>query len=145
VFIFFGFVATIGTFYVQALEINMFSIWLSIPVGALITNILVVNNYRDIDEDKLADKNTLAVKLGARFTRGQYIFQLLISYLSLIFIYLNLKSNLMVFLPLLALPVAVKLVKMLYDNKGNELNSTLELTAKFAGVFCALLAIGIIV
>jgi len=145
VLIFFGFVATIGTFYVQALEVNLFSIWASIPVGALITNILVVNNYRDIEEDKLAGKFTLAVKIGPRFTRVQYILLLIVSYLSLIFIYISLKNNMMIFLPFLSLPVAVKLVKMLFDHNGKELNHTLELTAKFAGVFCVLLAIGIIV
>lgn len=145
VFIFFGFVATVGTYYVQSLEINMFSFWISIPVGALITNILVVNNYRDIEEDKNAGKFTLAVKIGARFTRVQYILLLIVSYLSLIVIYLNLKTNLMIFLPFLSLPVGINLIKMLFDNKGNELNHTLELTAKFAGVFCVLLAIGIIV
>lgn len=145
VLIFFGFVATIGTFYVQALEINEFSIWVSIPVGALITNILVVNNYRDIEEDNQANKLTLAVKLGPRFTRAQYIFLLIISYLSLLFIYNYIKHNLLIFLPVLSLPIAVRLVKMLYDLKGDELNKTLELTAKFSALFCLLFAIGIIV
>ncbi len=145
VLIFFGLVATAGTYYVQALEINLFSIAVSIPVGALITNILVVNNYRDIEEDKLAGKYTLAVKLGARFSRLQYIVLLFVSYLSLIFIYINLKTNMMIFLPFLSLPIAVKLVRMLHDKEGKELNHTLELTAKFAGVFCVLLSIGIIV
>jgi 1,4-dihydroxy-2-naphthoate octaprenyltransferase len=64
VFIFFGFVGTIGTYYIQTLEITPFVFWSSIPVGALITNILVVNNYRDIDEDKVAGKRTLAVMYG---------------------------------------------------------------------------------
>jgi 1,4-dihydroxy-2-naphthoate octaprenyltransferase len=144
VLIFFGFVATVGTFYVQALEINKFSIVVSIPVGALITNILVVNNYRDIEQDKFARKLTLAVKLGPRFARAQYIFLLVISYLSLLFIYIYLKPNLLIFLPVLSLPIAVKLVKMLYDLKGDELNKTLELTAKFSALFCLLFAIGII-
>jgi len=145
VLIFFGFVATIGTFYVQALEINEFSILASIPVGALITNILVVNNYRDIEEDKRANKLTLAVKLGPRFARAQYIFLLIISYLSLIFIYGYLKTNIAIFLPFLSLPIAVKLSKMLFDLKGDQLNNTLEMTAKFSLVFCVLFAIGIIV
>ena len=56
VFIFFGFVGTVGTYFVQALEINSFVVWASIPVGALITNILVVNNYRDVEEDKMHGK-----------------------------------------------------------------------------------------
>lgn len=145
VFIFFGLVATIGSFYVQALEINELIILASIPVGALITNILVVNNYRDIEEDKQANKLTLSVKLGARFTRWQYIFSLAVSYLSIVYIYFFQKSNFMILLPFLSLPAAVRLVKMLYDYKGDQLNTTLEYTAKFALVFCVLFAIGIIV
>ncbi|OGU80950.1 MAG: 1,4-dihydroxy-2-naphthoate octaprenyltransferase, partial [Stygiobacter sp. RIFOXYA12_FULL_38_9] len=51
-FLFFGLIGTVGTYYVQANEISPFAFWSSIPVGALITNILVVNNYRDREEDQ---------------------------------------------------------------------------------------------
>jgi len=52
VFIFFGIVGTMGTFYLHTQEISLLALLVSIPVGALITNILVVNNYRDIEEDR---------------------------------------------------------------------------------------------
>jgi len=144
VFIFFGFVGTIGTYYVQAHEITPLVFWASVPVGALVTNILVVNNYRDIDEDKLAGKNTLAVKFGGTFTRLQYLVFMVISYAILFLVYFTYKQSMFIFLPLLSLPLAIKLVKMIYTLNGKDLNKTLELTAKLSAIYGILFAIGIL-
>ena len=108
------------------------------------TNILVVNNYRDIDEDRIANKNTLAVKLGKTFTRLQYVSFMIISYLVPFVVYVTFKNSPFVFLPLLSFPLSVKLVKMIYKLEGSELNKTLELTAKLSGIYAILFAIGII-
>jgi len=136
VFIFFGIVGTMGTYFVQTL--------ISIPVGALITNILIVNNYRDIEEDREANKKTLAVILGKTFSRWQFIFLILISYLTSFAVYFNYDYKLWIFLPMLTIPISVILIKMLYTLKGHELNKTLELSAKFAGLYGLFLAIGLI-
>lgn len=144
VFLFFGFVGTVGTYYVQAHELSAFVYWASIPVGALITNILVVNNFRDREEDEFNGKNTLAVILGARFTQVQYLFFMIISYAVPFIVYLTFRKSLFVFLPLLSLPVAVKLIKMIYTLKGKELNRTLALTAKLSGIYGLLFAAGIL-
>lgn len=144
VFVFFGFVGTIGTYYVQAHEITMLVFWASVPVGALVTNILVVNNYRDIDEDKLAGKNTLAVKLGEKFTRLQYLTFMILSYAILFVVYFTYKQSLFIFLPLLSLPVAIKLIRMIYTLNGKALNKTLELTAKLSAIYGILFAAGIL-
>ncbi len=144
VFLFFGTVATTGTYFVQTGDISLFAFWASIPVGALVTNILVVNNYRDIDEDRIANKNTLAVKLGKTFTRLQYVSFMIISYLVPFVVYVTFKNSPFVFLPLLSFPLSVKLVKMIYKLEGSELNKTLELTAKLSGIYAILFAIGII-
>ncbi|MBN1300818.1 MAG: 1,4-dihydroxy-2-naphthoate polyprenyltransferase [Melioribacteraceae bacterium] len=145
VFIFFGFVGTIGTYYVQTKIVTEFVFWASVPVGALITNILVINNYRDIDEDKLAGKNTLAVRFGKTFTRVQYTGFIIISYLVPIIAFVTYKNNWLIFLPYLTIPVAYKLVRMIYSFEGSELNKTLELTAKFSAVYGLLFAVGILV
>lgn len=145
VFLFFGFVGTIGTYYVQALEITEFIIWASIPVGALVTNILVINNYRDIDEDKLNGKNTLAVIFGKTFTRAQYILFLIISYAIPFIAYYTYKEHLLVFLPLLTIPLSFKLIYMIFRYEGSQLNKTLELTAKLSAIYGVLFAIGILV
>ena len=144
VFIFFGFAGTIGTYYSQAQTISALSFWASIPVGALITNILVVNNYRDREEDRSNGKNTLVVIFGERFGRMQYIFFMIISYAILFVVYFTFKRSLIIFLPLLSLPVAIKLIIMIFTLKGSELNKTLELTAKLSAIYGLLFAIGIL-
>lgn len=144
VFLFFGFIGTVGTYYVQANQITAFAFWSSVPVGALITNILVVNNYRDREEDRSNGKNTLIVLFGERFGRIQYVFFMLISYSILFIVYFTFKKEMFVFLPLLSLPLAVKLIRMIYTLRGSELNKTLELTAKLSALYGLLFAVGIL-
>jgi 1,4-dihydroxy-2-naphthoate octaprenyltransferase len=73
VFVFFGLVAVSGTYYVQALEFPAEAFWAGAGVGALSTAILVVNNLRDIRTDAAVGKRTLAVRIGSRATRAQYL------------------------------------------------------------------------
>ena len=143
VFIFFGVVGTMGTFYIQTKEFSLISFLTSIPVGALITNILVVNNFRDTEEDKAAGKKTLAVILGKNFARYQFILLTFSSFIipaALFFIY---NFHFWIFLPYLTIPIAFKLVTMLYTFEGFQLNKTLELTAKFSALFGLLFAAGL--
>jgi 1,4-dihydroxy-2-naphthoate octaprenyltransferase len=144
VFLFFGFVGTVGTYYVQAYQINVFIFLASIPVGALITNILVVNNYRDIEADKISGKHTLAVKFGRKFTRYQYLLFMILSYAILPVIYFGFNFGLFIFIPLLSLPIAIKLIRMIFTFTGQELNNTLALTAKLSAIYGLLFAIGIL-
>jgi len=143
VLIFFGFVGTVGTYYVQSFEANLVSFLISIPVGALITNILVVNNLRDIDEDKVNNKITLAVIIGRSATKIQYAISILISFMILFIVYFYFIPKATVFLPLILLPFAYILIKMIYQKSGKELNKILGLTAVFSAIFSLLLAIGI--
>lgn len=145
VFLFFGVVGTVGTYYVQVVDISPLVFWASIPVGALITNILVVNNYRDIDEDREVGKNTLAVKMGRKFTRYQYLSFMVLSYAILFVVYTTYNESLFVFLPLLTLPIAIRLIKMIFSYKGEDLNKTLELTAKLSAFYGLLFAVGILI
>jgi 1,4-dihydroxy-2-naphthoate octaprenyltransferase len=145
VFIFFGVIGTMGTFYLHTHEISFLAFLTSIPVGALITNILIVNNYRDIEEDREANKITLAVLLGKSFTRWQYIFLLIVCYFISIVLYMKFNYSLWIFLPYLTIPVTFVLIKMLYKFKGEELNKTLELTARLAALYGLLFSIGLIV
>lgn len=73
VFLFFGFVATVGTGFVQTGKISWVLLFASIPVGLLAMALLVVNNLRDIETDEKANKLTLAVKIGGRKTRLLFI------------------------------------------------------------------------
>lgn len=144
VFLFFGVIGTVGTYYVQAVEVTPLAFWASIPVGALITNILVVNNYRDIEEDRTVGKNTLSVKMGKKFTRYQYLVFVVLSYLVLFVVYFTFKRSIYIFLPFLTIPMAVKLIKMIFTYQGEQLNKTLELTAKLSAIYGLLFAVGIL-
>jgi 1,4-dihydroxy-2-naphthoate polyprenyltransferase len=73
VFVFFGLVATIGTTFVQAEEVTTVSVLAGVGCGALACAILVANNLRDLETDRVAGKHTLAVRLGDRLTRWFYV------------------------------------------------------------------------
>jgi 1,4-dihydroxy-2-naphthoate octaprenyltransferase len=77
VVLFFGLIAVGGTFQVQAGFVSQEVILLGLACGLVINNILLVNNYRDIDEDILANKRTLVVLLGRRWALVQYGLSLL--------------------------------------------------------------------
>ena len=143
VFMFFGIVGTMGTYYIQTEKISMVSFLTSIPVGALITNILVVNNYRDIEEDEAAGKKTLAVIFGKNFARYQYIFLLSVSFLVPAILFFFYHFNSWILLPFITIPLAYKLIAMLFKLEGLQLNKTLELTAKFSALFGILFAAGL--
>lgn len=69
VFIFFGLIATVGTAYVQILEIDPMAVLLGINFGFFATAVLLVNNIRDIDTDRLSGKKTLSVRIGVRASK----------------------------------------------------------------------------
>ena len=144
VFLFFGIVGTVGTYYLHAQQFSSLAFLISLPVGALITNILIVNNYRDIEEDKTAGKNTLAVLLGRDFSRYEYLFFILVSFFIPFLLHFKYDFNLWIFLPYVTLPIAITLVKMIYALTGTQLNKTLELSAKFSALYGLLLSVGII-
>ena len=144
VFIFFGVVGTMGTFYLHTQEISLLAFIISVPVGAVTTNILVVNNYRDINEDKEAGKITMAVIIGKYFTRVEFILLLVLCYTVSIILHFNFDYSYWVFLPYLTIPIAIVLTRMLMFYKDEELNKTLELSAKFSGIYGLLLSIGLI-
>lgn len=144
VFIFFGFIGTCGTYFVNAQSLSMNAVFASFPVGALITNILVVNNFRDIDTDRVAGKNTLAVLLGKKFSLVEYISLVFLSFITPAILYFEFGISEWIFLPYLTIPLAFKLIRMMTTLSGSELNKTLELTAKFSAIFGVLLSLGFI-
>ncbi len=81
VFLFFGLVATIGSYYVQTQEITWQSFIVAIPMGCLACAILAINNLRDRAQDELVGKRTLAVRLGDSGARKLFIGLLLIAHL----------------------------------------------------------------
>ncbi len=144
VFVFFGLIGTCGTYFVNAQTVSMNAVFASFPVGALITNILVVNNFRDIETDRVAGKNTLAVLLGKKFSLVEYISLVLLSFVTPAILFFSFNVSVWIFLPYLTIPLAFKLIKMMTTLSGSELNKTLELSAKFSMLFGVLLSLGFI-
>lgn len=143
VFIFFGLIAVSATYFVQALQWSGVSFLAAIPVGFLSTAILVANNYRDIDTDRVAGKNTLAVRFGARAARAQYAILIFGAYLILPLHMAFFDANFWVFLPLLTLPLALVRVRDIGQKTGRDLNPLLAQTAQLLIFFGILYAVGI--
>ncbi len=143
VFLFFGVVAVTGTYYVQALQWSNVALVASLPVGAISTAILVVNNYRDIDTDRLANKRTLAVRIGRRATRIEYRMLLLAAYVVPVFQILRQDAPLWLLLPLLSIPFAIHVLLVVERNvDGGALNRALAGTGKLLALYGVLYAAG---
>ena len=143
VFVFFGLVAVGGTYYVQTLSLSPLAIAAALPVGALATAILVVNNLRDIDSDARAGKRTLAVRIGPRATRVEFGALLVFAYALLPGFWLLGPGSPWVLLPLLTLPGAFVLARAIATAAdGPTLNAALADTARLAFGFSLLFAIG---
>jgi 1,4-dihydroxy-2-naphthoate octaprenyltransferase len=143
VFLFFGFVAVCGTYYVQALNLTARVVWMAVPVGLLITAILVVNNLRDIPTDRKTGKNTLAVMLGARAARTGYISLLAGAYAIPVFLWIFSLISGWIMLPLISVPMAIPIIRIIYLSEGPALNRALAMTANLSLVFSLLLSMGL--
>ena len=145
VFLFFGLVAVVGTAYLQAGRVEPLFWAAAIPVGALTTAILVVNNLRDIPTDTAAGKRTLAVMLGISRTRLEYAALLLVAFVVPVVLVAT-GRGLPVLLPLLALPLASPLLRTVRTfSEPRQLNLVLKGTARLALVFGLLFAVGLAV
>ncbi len=145
VFIFFGIVAVMATYYVNALEWSEASFWASLAVGALCTNILVVNNLRDVEQDRVSGKKTLGVLFGEQTLKAEYTLMLLLAYAIPPHFYFMLDYSEWIFLPLALLPIAFLHAKTIWvETDKRQLNPQLEKTAKFMTLFGILFSIGII-
>jgi 1,4-dihydroxy-2-naphthoate octaprenyltransferase len=143
VFVFFGLVAVGGTAYLQAGRMEALFMVAAIPVGALTTAILVVNNLRDIPTDAAAGKRTLAVVLGARATTVEYALLLLAAYLVPLALAMA-GRGLPVLLPVLTAPLAWPLVRTVRTFSGpSQLNPVLKATARLVLLHSLLFAIGL--
>jgi 1,4-dihydroxy-2-naphthoate octaprenyltransferase len=145
VFVFFGIVAVVGSYYVQTEELRWEAFALAVPVGLLSSAILVVNNVRDIDTDRRAGKRTLAVRLGRERARRLFMAMIVLSFAAPIatFAFGGLTAWLLV--TLAAVPVAVPLVRTVSSRSdGPALNAALAGTGRLLAVFSLLLSAGVL-
>jgi 1,4-dihydroxy-2-naphthoate octaprenyltransferase len=145
VFGFFGVVAVVGSYYVQAEELPWEAFALSVPVGLLAAGILVVNNVRDVDTDRRAGKRTLAVKLGPGRARSLFMLMLVLAYVAPVAIPLAGGLSWWTALPLISLPLAVPLWQTVRTRSdGPSLNNALAGTGRLLAAFSLLLSAGIL-
>jgi 1,4-dihydroxy-2-naphthoate octaprenyltransferase len=140
---FFGFVAVCGTAFVQALYVPEVAWFASVPIGALATAILAVNNVRDFEGDAIAGKRTVVVRFGRQGGVLEYAFLLVVAYVTPVTMLLCGVTGLWVCLPLLTIPWGARLARSVARDQGTVLNQTLAGTAKLLSVFGILFAIGI--
>jgi 1,4-dihydroxy-2-naphthoate octaprenyltransferase len=137
VFVFFGLVATTGTTYIQLGYVNTES-WLSaICAGLFACAVLMVNNLRDREQDKLAGKRTLSVLIGDLASRITFVVLVLLPFVILIyFVLLYVNAYFTLFLLLIALPVSAIVMTA---TTPKELILALKLTSLMALLFAILL------
>jgi 1,4-dihydroxy-2-naphthoate octaprenyltransferase len=140
---FFGFVAVCGTAFVQALFVPEVAWVASVPIGALATAILVVNNVRDFEGDARAGKTTLVVRFGRTGGVREYALLLTAAYAAPPVMFLLGWTSIWVCLPLLTIPGAARLFRSVVNDRGVALNQTLAGTAKLLSAFGVLFALGI--
>ena len=138
VFIFFGVVATVGTYYVQTESVSREVILASFAMGALACAILVLNNLRDLPSDEVAGKKTLAVVMGDKSTRDLYkwlmFFALVISVALALFSFYYLFA-------LVSLPLVSKSVRTVSAGaRGDELIALLAKTGRIQIIYSVALS-----
>ena len=140
VFIFFGVVATVGTFYVQAEQVTLNSVLASIPMGTFSCALLAINNIRDRALDEPAGKRTLAVRFGDRKSRIFFAALIASGYLAVAAM-----RNPWLLLTLLSAPMAVALVRGVFTGvQGRDLIPYLAKTGKLQLQFSILFSIALV-
>ena len=143
VFVFFGLVATIGTTYVQVGFVEFNAVLGGIASGLFASAVLMVNNIRDIETDKLASKKTLALMLGKKFATGLFLLMIWTPFVILIFFTLLYPATLMGFFSLLLVAPATQIV--LSAKSAKELILVLKLTSFAALAYAMALSAGLFI
>jgi 1,4-dihydroxy-2-naphthoate polyprenyltransferase len=145
VFVFFGIVAVVGSYYVQTEQLRWEAFALAVPVGLLSSAILVVNNVRDIDTDRRARKHTLAVRLGRDRARLLFLAMVVLSFVAPVATIALGGLTAWLLLTLAAVPLAVPLVRTVSSRTdGPALNAALAGTGRLLAVFSLLLSAGVL-
>jgi 1,4-dihydroxy-2-naphthoate octaprenyltransferase len=157
VFVFFGVVAVTGTYYVQAAAVlaaplsvgvpagtvTWTAVVASLPMAAIATDILVVNNLRDLETDRAAGKRTLAVRLGYAWSRVEYVALLALAYAVPVWLWLDAGFDATVLLPLATLPYAARVARTVCsETTADALDPALEQTGRLLAAYAALFALG---
>ncbi|MCT8985867.1 1,4-dihydroxy-2-naphthoate polyprenyltransferase [Shewanella phaeophyticola] len=143
-FVFFGLVAVVGSYYLQAGTTNLTAWLLGCAIGFFNAAIMLVNNTRDISTDTKAGKNTLAVRIGEEQAKVLYqSFVYLPFGIIIAGFLLGSLDGLPVLLSGVSLVIARNLSREFHNNSGEALNPILGQTAKLTMIFSVLFSIGL--
>ena len=138
VFIFFGLVATVGSYYIQTEQFNWQIFLLALPVGTLSCAILAINNLRDLPQDKLVGKRTMAVRIGEKNTR---VFFMLLLVNAQVTALAAASISSLALITLICAPITYRVVRQVLNGAvGAELIEVLSKTAKLQLLMASLLA-----
>jgi len=144
VLLFFGFGAVCGTVFVQAGFVPAQAWPAGFAAGCLTAAILVVNNVRDIEQDRTSGKRTLAVRLGREWGVAEFMTLTVLGFLVPTALVVMGRGPRTLLLVLVAAPLAVPLVQSLRKERGPALNRTLAGTARLLLVWSALYSAGLV-
>ncbi len=143
VLLFFGFAAVGGTYYLQTGHLNNSVILIASTLGCIASAILLVNNYRDLEGDQSVNKLTLVYYIGR--ANARILYGILIIYPYLLLIFLMVDYSWIILLPLLSLPLAIKLIQYFISlDISQELNEVLAKTAQLQFIYTLLLSLALI-
>lgn len=144
VMVFFGFVAVVGTSFVAAGTVPALAWGAALPVGALATAVLVVNNVRDRATDALAGKRTLAVRFGRGFGVAEYGVLVALALATPVALVAAGLARPTALVSLLVLPWALASIRAVARTDGRAMNRLLGSTARLLSVHGALFSLGVI-
>lgn len=145
VFVFFGLVATCGTYYLQLGTVSNNITVVGCALGLIAAAVLCVNNFRDIKHDESIQRYTMAVVLGEKLTILAYQLLVFVPYLLILIIVANDWTRYPYMLVLLTLPKAFQLPRQLLFLQGDDLNGTLFATVKLELLFTMSLTLGALI
>lgn len=144
VWVFFGFVPVCGTYYVQALTLTPSVWWLSAACGLVSDTLLVLNNYRDREQDAQSGKRTLIVVFGERFGSSFYWLQGVVSVLCVLMLMPYGHSLTMLITLLYLIPHTLTWRTMVKIHTGRQLNYILGLTSRNMLIFTLLIVVALL-
>ncbi len=153
-FVFFGVVSVLGSYYVQAATVlgpehwrealPLVAVAVSLPIGAMITDILVIDDIRDYDFDRIKGKNTIAVRFGKFYSRCEFLGLLTFAYLPPFWLWRALGFSAWVLLPLATLPLAVGIARAVWvHDQFDELVPMTPRLAMLTVAYSVCLALGL--
>ncbi|MGB8432969.1 MAG: 1,4-dihydroxy-2-naphthoate polyprenyltransferase [Burkholderiales bacterium] len=145
VFVFFGLGAVLGTYYLQSLSWSWGGVLSASMIGSLAAAVIVVNNYRDLDNDRQVGKRTFAVRAGRAWSRVEFVVLLGVPYALLLAFERLAHVGWWLLLPLGSAPMAAWIaVRFFRERPGPGFNRILADTAQLQLIFSCLLAVALL-